>query len=305
MSGDPWCLCLVVHLSLWYYPQDSMGQEFSINPIFRKGQSIWTRFTLLMLVSLILMFVDHRFDYLKYTRSCLGVVVTPVQWLADMPARLFSLVCDVISSHTDLIEDNARLNAHNLILEQKLQKYAALTAQNARLRELLNSSQGVEERVTVAELIGIDPDPQVRQIIINKGATDGVYVGQPLLDAHGVMGQVISVTPFTSRVLLITDSNNRVPVQVNRNGYRAIAVGTERYDELELLHVPDTADIKEGDLLVSSGLGRRYPFGYPVAIVTEVIRDAGRPFARIIARPAAKLNEGRLVMLLFMKGASD
>ncbi|WP_425559136.1 rod shape-determining protein MreC [Kistimonas scapharcae] len=285
------------------YLEDSTGQEFSINPIFRKGQSIWARFTLLMLVSLVLMFVDHRFDYLKHVRSYLGVVVTPIQWLADTPARLFSLASDAVSSHTGLIEDNARLNARNLILEQKLQKYAALTAQNVRLRELLNSSQGVEERVTVAELIGIDPDPQVKQIIINKGSADNVYVGQPLLDAHGVMGQVISVTPFTSRVLLITDSNNRVPVQVNRNGYRAIAIGTESGDDLELLHVPDTADIQEGDLLVSSGLGQRYPFGYPVAVVTEVIRDTGRPFARIVAKPAAQLNEGRLVMLVFTEAA--
>lgn len=252
-----------------------------------------------MLVSLALLFVDHRSDYLKSIRSYLGVVVVPIQWLADMPARVLSMADNAVSSHTELIEENSRLNTRNLILEQKLQKYAALTAQNVRLRELLNSSQIVAERVTVAELIGIDPDPQVRQIIINKGSSDNVYVGQPLLDAYGVMGQVISVSIFTSRALLITDSNNRVPVQVNRNGYRAIITGTGYGDDLELLHVPDTADIKEGDLLMSSGMGQRYPVGYPVAVVTEVSRDIGRPFSRIIAQPAAHLNQGRLVMLVF------
>lgn len=257
-----------------------------------------------MLVSLVLMFVDHRFDYLKEARSYLSVVVTPIHWLVDMPYRVFFLVSGTVSSHTDLIEDNARLSARNLILEQKLQKYAALMAQNVRLRELLNSSRIVEERVLVAELIGIDPDPKVQQIIINKGSLNHVYVGQPLLDAHGVMGQVISVSPFTSRVLLITDSNHRVPVQVNRNGYRMIASGTGSSDHIELQHAPDTADIQEGDLLMSSGMGQRYPVGYPVAVVTEVARDTGHPFSRIIAKPVAQLNQGRLVMLVFTESVS-
>lgn len=260
---------------------------------------------MLALVSLLLMFVDHRFDYLKQVRSYLSLVVTPIHWLADMPARVFFLINDTVSSHTDLIEDNARLSARNLILEQKLQKYAALMAQNVRLRELLNSSRITEERVLVAELIGIDPDPRLQQIIINKGSLNDVYVGQPLLDAYGVMGQVISVSPFSSRVLLITDSNHRMPVQVNRNGYRVIASGTGNSDSLEILHAPDTADIKEGDLLMSSGMGQRYPVGYPVAMVTEVARDTGRPFSHIIAKPVAQLHQGRLVMLVITKSTGS
>ena len=251
------------------------------------------------------MFVDNRFEHLSQLRAGLSVLITPVHWIADLPSRLMSSAQDAVISRTELTEDNARLKARNLILEQKLQKLASLTAQNVRLRELLNSSRLVEERVVVAELIGIDPDPRVKQVLINKGETDGVKVGQPLLDATGVMGQVINVGPFVSRVLLITDINNRIPVQVNRSGYRAIASGTERGDGLELLYVPDTADIREGDLLVSSGMGQRYPVGYPVAEVTKVIHDPGQDFAQIIAQPLARLNRSRLVMLVFSSQVMD
>ena len=203
----------------------------------------------------------------------------------------------LLSSHSELVEENARLSAHNLILKQRLQKMASLYAQNVRLRELLNSSQLVDDEVLVAELIGIDPDPQIRQVLINKGDLEKVYPGQPLLDASGVMGQVVQTTPLTSRVILITDKNSRTPVQVNRNGFRAIAAGMG--GELELLHVPGTTDIKVGDLLVTSGMGQRFPVGYPVAEVVEVVEDPGQPFLSIRARPLARLNHSRLVMLVF------
>ncbi len=244
-----------------------------------------------------MIFLDHRSDYLKEVRRALSVVVTPVQWLADGPASLAGTVRMLLSSHSELVEENARLSAHNLILKQRLQKMASLYAQNVRLRELLNSSQLVDDEVLVAELIGIDPDPQIRQVLINKGDLEKVYPGQPLLDASGVMGQVVQTTPLTSRVILITDKNSRTPVQVNRNGFRAIAAGMG--GELELLHVPGTTDIKVGDLLVTSGMGQRFPVGYPVAEVVEVVEDPGQPFLSIRARPLARLNHSRLVMLVF------
>ncbi len=253
-----------------------------------------------MALSLALIFVDHRFEYLTQVRRALSVVVAPIQWLADTPARLTDDVRTVVISRTELTQENARLKARTLILEQKVQKLASLNAQNVRLRELLNSSRLVDEKVVVAELIGIDPDPTIKQVLINKGDQDGVYVGQPLLDATGVMGQVIQTSPFNSRVILITDSSNRIPIQVNRNGYRAIAAGTESGTELELLHVPATADIKEGDLLVTSGMGQRFPVGYPVAEVKDVHKSAGQPFLTIHAQPLARLNRSRLVMLVFI-----
>ena len=168
-----------------------------------------------------------------------------------------------------------------------------------RLRELLNSSALVNEKVEVAELIGMDPNPFTHRIIINKGERDGVFLGQPVLDARGLMGQVVELMPYTSRVLLLTDTTHSIPVQVNRNGLRAIASGTGNPERLELRHVADTADIKEGDLLVSSGLGQRFPAGYPVATVKEVIHDSGQPFAIVRAVPTAALNRSRYLLLVF------
>jgi rod shape-determining protein MreC len=184
-----------------------------------------------------------------------------------------------------------------------MQKLAALTEQNVRLRELLNSSALVNEKVEVAELIGMDPNPFTHRIIINKGERDGVVLGQPVLDARGLMGQVVELMPYTSRVLLLTDTTHSIPVQVNRNGLRAIASGTGNPERLELRHVADTADIKEGDLLVSSGLGQRFPAGYPVATVKEVIHDSGQPFAIVRAVPTAAFNRSRYLLLVFSDNA--
>jgi len=164
---------------------------------------------------------------------------------------------------------------------------------------LLNSSALVNEKVEVAELIGVDPNPFTHRILINKGERDGVFLGQPVLDARGLMGQVVELMPYTSRVLLLTDTTHSIPVQVNRNGLRAIASGTGNPERLELRHVADTADIKEGDLLVSSGMGQRFPAGYPVATVNEVIHDSGQPFAIVRAIPTAALNRSRYMLLVF------
>jgi rod shape-determining protein MreC len=195
-----------------------------------------------------------------------------------------------------------KLKTEALLLQGRLQKLAALTEQNVRLRELLNSSALVNEKVEVAELIGMDPNPFTHRIIINKGERDGVVLGQPVLDARGLMGQVVELMPYTSRVLLLTDTTHSIPVQVNRNGLRAIASGTGNPERLELRHVADTADIKEGDLLVSSGMGQRFPAGYPVATVKEVIHDSGQPFAIVRAIPTAALNRSRYMLLVFSDG---
>ena len=185
------------------------------------------------------------------------------------------------------------------MMQRRLQKLAALTEQNVRLRELLNSAALVDDDVLATELIGIDPNPFTHRILIDKGEKDGVVLGQPVLDARGLMGQVVEVMPYTSRVLLLTDTTHSIPVQVNRNGLRAIASGTGNPERLELRHVADTADIKEGDLLVSSGLGQRFPAGYPVAMVSEVIHDSGQPFAIVRAVPTATLNRSRYMLLVF------
>lgn len=245
------------------------------------------------------MLVDARLEMLKPVRSSLGMVLTPLYWLGDMPVRVWSDTLQMFSSRTDLLAENEELRADILLMQRRLQKLATLTEQNVRLRELLNSSALIDDRVLVAELIGIDPNPHTHRVLINKGSSSGVFLGQPVLDARGVMGQVIEVMPYSSRVLLITDSNHSIPVQVNRNGLRAIASGTGDLDSIELRYVTDTADIREGDLLVTSGMGQRFPVGYPVAVVSEVQRNTGQPFSQIQALPAANLNRSRYLLLVF------
>ncbi len=245
------------------------------------------------------MLVDARLDVLKPVRSGLGMVLTPLYWLGDLPVRGWNATQQMFSSRTDLLSENEQLRAETLLMQRRLQKLAILTEQNVRLRELLNSSALIDDRVLVAELIGVDPNPYTHRVLINKGSSSGVTLGQPVLDARGVMGQVIEVMPYTSRVLLITDSNHSVPVQVNRNGLRAIASGTGNLESIELRYVTDTSDIREGDLLVTSGMGQRFPVGYPVAVVTNIERNTGQPFARVEAVPAATLNRSRYLLLVF------
>ncbi len=215
------------------------------------------------------MVVDARFDVLKPVRSQMGLVLMESYWITDLPQRAWQGVAGQFGSRTELIAENEKLKTEALLLQGRLQKLAALTEQNVRLRELLNSSALVNEKVEVAELIGVDPNPFTHRILINKGERDGVFLGQPVLDARGLMGQVVELMPYTSRVLLLTDTTHSIPVQVNRNGLRAIASGTGNPERLELRHVADTADIKEGDLLVSSGMGQRFPAGYPVAALNR------------------------------------
>ncbi|MDC7826898.1 rod shape-determining protein MreC [Pseudomonas sp. BLCC-B13] len=257
---------------------------------------------MLVVLSAVLMVVDARFEVLQPLRSQLGLIVEPTYRVARLPMTLWEEATQQIASRSELMAENEKLKAEGLLMQGRLQKLATLTEQNVRLRELLNSAALVEEKVLVTELIGVDPNPFTHRILIDKGEKDGVFLGQPVLDARGLMGQVVEVMPYTARVLLLTDTNHSIPVQDNRNGLRAIAVGTGNPERLELRHVADTADIKEGDLLVSSGMGQRFPAGYPVATVSEVIHDSGQPFAIVRAVPTAALNRSRYMLLVFTDG---
>ncbi len=250
-------------------------------------------------LALLLIVADLRFNQLATTRSVLSGLALPFYWVADVPARIGAWGKENFVTRSSLLEENASLRSESLLLKSQLQQMAALRAENGRLRELLNSSALVQDDVLVAELIGISPDPVRHQVVLNKGEGDGVYMGQPLLDASGLMGQVVQVGAGSARVLLITDATHAVPVQVNRNGVRAIAEGVGRLDQLELRHVAATTDIEAGDLLVTSGLGQRFPEGYPVAEVVSVERDPGQAFARVVARPMAQLNRSRHVLLVY------
>jgi len=259
-----------------------------------------------VLLSILLMTLDHRQHHLDSVRTALSVMVYPLQLLVDLPRATGQWFRESLATRRELQEDNASLRTQHLVLNTQLQKLEALEAENRRLRALLDSSFQVGDRpMLIAALLSVDMDPYRHQIQINKGSLDRLYEGQPLLDSQGVMGQLIDVGPFTARAMLITDPSHAIPVQVNRNGLRTIALGTGSIDRLDLPHIPNNADIRVGDLLVTSGLGGRFPPGYPVADVTAVEQDPGDTFSHISARPRAALDSSREVLLVWPTEAQE
>jgi rod shape-determining protein MreC len=252
------------------------------------------------LVSALLMVLDQRFNHLESIRSGISVLLYPVQYVVNAPFATGAWVSETFASHESLLNENSELKTEHLLLKAQLQKYHALESENLRLRELMHSTAKVGERVLISELLAVDLDPFTRQIVVNKGEQDGVYLGQPLLDAKGVVGQVIEVGGLSCRAMMITDPSHGIPVQLNRTGMRAIAVGTGAItDGLELPHIPNNANIVEGDLLVTSGLGGRFPAGYPVARVTHITIDPTQPYASVKAQPVAELERIREVLLVW------
>ncbi|MEZ5552596.1 MAG: rod shape-determining protein MreC [Pseudomonadales bacterium] len=243
--------------------------------------------------------VDVSTRLLEPFRSVVGTLVSPLQIIAESPYLAASEVGEVFSSRDNLQAQNAALRQRVLELTEVAQQYQSLKTENERLRGLLGSRARLPAQVLVAELVGVVPSPNTFQVIIDKGSAAGVAVGHAVIDAHGLFGQIVEVDRYTSRVLLIVDTSHAVPVQVNRNGVRSIAGGTGRLDVLELENVPVTADIREGDLLESSGLGGRFPRGYPVGYVTSTIVDQTHPYARVTVRPLAQLDRSRHVLVVF------
>lgn len=217
--------------------------------------------------------------------------------MATAPRDAWAELTGFFTSRAQLREENERLRQENLVLSGQAQHLAAVVAENARYRALLNSAEDINEAVLVAEVIAVTPDPARHLLVLDKGQRDGVAVGQPLLGADGLMGQVVLAGQSSARALLITDAAHAMPVQVNRNGVRGIVEGTGELDRMVVRHIAATTDIVQGDLLVSSGLGGRFPPGYPVAEVTEVLLQPGDAFATVTARPMAALDRGRHVLI--------
>lgn len=245
------------------------------------------------------MTLDHRQNHLESIRAALSVLLYPIQYIVNFPVSAGNWLGENMVSRETLLEQNATLTSQNAFLKAQMQKYIALEVENMRLRRLLDASEQLKERVLAAELLAVDLDPFSHKVVINKGTVHDIYEGQPLLDADGVYGQVIHSSPLTSQIMLITDPSHALPVQVNRNGLRTIATGTGNMEDLELLHIPNNADIKVGDVLVTSGLGGVFPVGYPVAEVTAVTPDISQPYAMVNARPLAKLDRSREVLLVW------
>lgn len=269
------------------------------SPLFARGPSSTARLVLLALASILLMTADHRGQYLERIRSGLSILAYPIQSVASLPADAGSWIAEEFTERQALIDENRRLERELLEARGQLQRVAAMRRENDRLRALLDTARRNTGEAVVAEIERVDLDPYNHRVLINRGTRDQVYQGQPVVDETGVMGQVVATGPLSAYVMLISDPNHALPVELNRTGLRTVAFGTGNTNRLSLTDLPMTADVRQGDLLVTSGLGGHFPPGFPVARVTGVQRDPGQPFARIEARPVAALDRSRLVLLIW------
>lgn len=277
----------------------SSQQNNSHSRLFAKGGHSSIGFVFSLVFSIFLMFSDYHYKYLDSVRSGFSLVVSPLQYAVDYPVRVIGWIQSLVSAKKALIDENMQLKYQQTMLEAELQKLIVIQRENSQLKELLLTSSKADMRVMAAQILAVDTSKARQVVVLNKGKRDGVYVGQPVLDAKGVMGQVIDVGPLTSTLLLISDSKSAVPVRNNRTGERAILVGTNDIEELSLINLPKTSSIHPGDVLVTSGLGRRYPEGYPVGRVEEVRSIPGDDFVKVTVSPVALLNRNRLVLLIW------
>ncbi len=244
------------------------------------------------------MVADYRYHRLDGLRDYLSIAVYPIQWIVDTPVRFSSSLRTYAHSFHYQIKENERLKQEQFLQSAQLQKLMSLETENTRLRELLHSTPRKGETFSVAEIIRVSSDPFVHRVVLNKGRKQGVSLGQPVIDAEGVIGEVIEVNPSVSRIILLTDANYGIAVENVRSGVRGIAAGTGAHHRLELQHVANTVDLKIGDTLVTSGLDGRYPPGYPVGVIHSIEHDPSEAFARVNIRPLAHLDRSRQVLLL-------
>ena len=270
-----------------------------MKPIFGRGPSLQLRLFLAVIISIAAIVADSRFGVFSHVRVYLSSLVSPLQYMANAPGIMLDTMSTQVQTRAGLIEQTKQQEQQLFTLRSRLLKMDHLEHENQRLRELLGSPVHKESRKMVAELLSVDSDPFSHQVLINKGALDGVYNGQPVINDQGVIGQVLHVGSTTSRVLLITDPSHGIPVRVLRNDLRAIASGSGELDKLELRNLPRNTDVQVGDLLVTSGLGGRFPEGYPVATVTRSDYVEGKPFAQVEAKPLVALDRLRYLLLLW------
>jgi len=274
-----------------------------MSSIFANDSSLNRNLAVCLILTGLLIVIDSRTTWLQQSRLHLSWLKPIVEFPAFAPSQFSFWLDENLKSRQTLLKENEELRAQALHMQRRIQQFAKLTAENIRLKELLGSSSLLSDSVLVAEIIAIDPDPFTHTVVLNKGVSEGVFVGMPIIDASGLMGQIVSVSEFSSRGLLITDSRHGLSVEVVRNGVRAIALGTGSLDEIELSHLSNTTDIEIDDILVSSGLGGRFPQGYPVGVVRSVDKQLGRQFAEVKIQPLAKLDKSRHVLLVFKEGA--
>ncbi|AWF82420.1 rod shape-determining protein MreC [Microbulbifer sp. A4B17] len=273
-----------------------------MKPLFTRGPSAEYRLGFLAILAISLIVSDHYTNWFQPVRERLSGIIAPLYWVTGAPERVGDWADEQFRSREELQEENSRLKRQVLLLEQRSQLLAAVKAENTQLKELMNSAEMVDDRVLVAQVIGVTPDPLEHVLLIDKGRDDGIDIGTPVMDASGLLGQVIEAGDSYSRILLITDSSHAIPVQVLRNSMRTVAEGTGDLYRLKLRHLANTSDIREGDLLLSSGLGSRFPAGYPVGEVISVQRDPGKPFAEAEVLPRGRMNRSRFVLAVIGNG---
>ncbi|WP_417439084.1 rod shape-determining protein MreC [Idiomarina sp.] len=267
--------------------------------LFARGPSLLSRLVLALACSFLLIFIDHRLQAMKPVRLFLNSLVAPVQYLAILPEQLLDSVSESLKTTSQLSDENKRLKRAILELQGEQQQLRFLQNENKRLRELLGSDARDSVRRMVAEVIAVASEPFSQQLVINKGTLSGVYEGQPVLDSHGIIGQVQDVGGNTARVLLLSDQSHAISLRSERNDIRVLAQGTGDIGRLELMFIPHSTELKEGDLLMSSGLGGIFPEGYPVATIRQIVRDESLPFAKVVADPVSALDRVRNVLLLW------
>lgn len=277
----------------------SSRQNNSRITLFSRGGPSSLGFLIALVLAMGMMFADYHYRYMHAVRSAIALLVSPLQYAVDYPVRITGWVQALVGSKKALLDENVRIRYEQSVLEAKMQNVLALQEENSQLKELLLTSTKANMKAMAAQILAVDTSSSRQILVLNKGERDGVHVGQPVLDAKGVMGQIIDTGLMTSTVLLISDAKCAVPVRNNRTGERALLIGTNKMDELLLLNLPETSSINPGDLLVTSGLDRRYPEGYPVGRVESVNNIPGEAFARVIVSPIASLNHSRLVLLIW------
>ncbi|CAM5187252.1 rod shape-determining protein MreC [Alishewanella longhuensis] len=270
-----------------------------MNDFFNRGPALGLRLVLAVACSVGLMFVDRYTESATQIRSLLTSAVSPLFYAASLPESLIAGASEQLMSQQQLLSENAQLKDRLLQQDAQLQLLSFLQQENDKLRALLGSAPVVQGQRLIAEVLAVYSHPFSQQVVLNKGSNDGISVHQPIIDEKGVVGQIVSVGPTSSRALLISDNTHAISVRAERTGVRTVAEGLGQWDMLRVIHLPLSTDIREGDRLLTSGLDGRFPEGYPVAEVIQVIKEASQPFMTVYARPYASLDRIRHVLILW------
>jgi rod shape-determining protein MreC len=267
-------------------------------PFFKRGPAPLVRLFFFASLSLALLVIDARFRYVEGLRTWLAAAAYPLQRLGTAPIDIAAHVGEYFSTQAQLVAENEQLRARSLAYAQDAQRFQAAQAEADHLRRLIGAAERLAVRATPAEVLYAGRDPYSHMVFIDRGAAQGVLPGSPVADERGIVGQVTRVHALVSEVTLVTDRDHAVPVQVVRNGLRAVAFGGGASGMLELRFMSAVSDIQNGDQLVTSGIDGTYPAGIPVAEVVRVERDAEQTFARAVCRPVAGIERGRYVLVL-------